>query len=122
MTFAAKKDRRIEIKSELSQLAAREKELREELGPLDAELLKDMKELGVDSIKVNGHTLAINTAVHPTINDKEEAFKFIADKQMFELLPASILATSYREYIESGESIPGVSSYEKTTLSVRKLP
>ena len=122
MTLETKTNRRIEIKTEISELAKREKELREELAPLEAEMISEMQKLGFDSIKTAGHTLSVNTATHPTINDKEKAFKFITEKQMFELLPAQILAGVYREYIENGESIPGVSSYEKTTLSVRKLP
>tara|TARA_E500000331_G_scaffold358411_1_gene425017 strand:+ start:999 stop:1367 length:369 start_codon:yes stop_codon:yes gene_type:complete len=122
MTFATKKDRRIEIKTELSQLAAREKELRQELEPLDAQILEDMRELGVESIKVNGHTLTINTAIHPTLTSKEEAMPYIAEHKLWEMIPAKINGKAFVEHLETGGSIPGVSSYEKTTLSVRKLP
>ena len=122
MTLETKTNRRIEIKTEISELAKREKELREELAPLEAEMISEMEKLGFDSIKTAGHTLSIKTAVYPTINDKELAMPFIAEERLWEMIPASILAGVYREYIEGGGSIPGVSSYEKTTLSVRKLP
>ena len=70
MTLETKTNRRIEIKTEISELAKREKELREELAPLEAEMIKEMQKLGFDSIKTAGHTLSVNTTTHPKINDK----------------------------------------------------
>ena len=114
--------RRIEIKKSLSVLAKEEKELRELLEPLERSIIKQLEDTGMDAVQVSGYSLKANTQIFPSLDDKEKALKHIAEKEMWELLPASILQTAFRELLQSGESIPGVTTFEKTTLSVRKLP
>ena len=113
-------DRRIELKTELARIAKHEAKIREELRPLEINILKELHASGFDAVKVGDHTISAKTAIYPTIKNREAAMHHIAEHNMWELLPASILATSYRELIKNGEDVPGVESYEKTTLSVVK--
>lgn len=122
MSLKENVEKRITIKTELKQLSAKEKLLREELEPLEFEIQKELTSTGMDAVRIAGHTLSLKKQSMPNITDKELAFKYIAAEEKWELLPKQILATAFRDEIALGGAIPGVESFEKTTLSVIKLP
>ena len=56
-------DRRIELKTELARIAKHEAKIREELRPLEINILKELHASGFDAVKVGDHTISAKTAI-----------------------------------------------------------
>lgn len=62
---------------------------------------------GVDGKKVHVY---VDTEEKPKIEDREKFMKWVMKNGAFELIPASVNAAPYRERLEDGVKIPGLTS------------
>jgi hypothetical protein len=115
-------EQRTAYKARLSELAREEKEIREAIAPLEISIRDFVEATGIESLTHGGYRIALKTDAVPTLKDKEVAFNYIADNKMWELLPSQIGVKAYRELLQTGQSLPGVETYEKRSLSITKKP
>ena len=83
-------------------------------------LIAAMNAIGTETIKNDLGTFGIQSAIMPIAKDWEAIHKYVKENDAFHLLYRQILATSYREMLDAGEEIPGIETYERVTISVRK--
>lgn len=89
---------------------------------LVAELADTMMDLmvasGTTSYKNNQASLVISSSNVPNVDDWPKFYKFILKNKAFDLLQRRPAAGAWRDRIEGGEKIPGVSSFIKKTLRI----
>jgi len=61
-----------------------------------------------------------NETIVPVPKDWEAIYEYVKANDAFYLLYKQITSTAYRELLETGEEIPGVESYTRVSISVRK--
>ncbi len=97
-----------------------------------AELKKDeqkvedsiINEFTAEQISKVGGTIAAATVslhVYPQVKDWPAFYAYIKKTDSFDLLERRPTRVAYRERVENGEKIPGVESFTKKVLSLRKL-
>lgn len=113
----------------LYQLREQIRALNEQLKPLDehkraleAEIIEDLDNTGIDKASGELATISISENVVPTVEDWDTFHRFIKRNNYFFLLERRAAAAAYRELLESrkGRTIPGVISFKRRTLNLRK--
>ena len=99
-------------------------ETRKELASLleKEKILKSKKLELVVSIshpRTNACTISLKTEVVPTVEDWDALHQHITDTGRFELLQKRMSATAYRELLQLGMDLPGVTSTELTRVNFR---
>ena len=102
-------------KLELKDLETRKKEL-------EAQIFQSLDDEGIDGTKVNGvGSVSINEAIVPQAEDWDAFYEWVLeDKLRFSLLNRALNAAAFREALNVEGAIPGLSGFNKRTLSVRK--
>ena len=102
-------------KGELKDLEASKKEL-------ESQIFGQLEELGVDGTKIKGvGSVSINEAIVPQAQDWDAFYEWVLeDKFRFALLNKALNAAAFREQLVIEGDIPGLSSYNRRTLSVKK--
>lgn len=74
--------------------------------------------LAKDATGVDGKTVHVEVAVEevPQLVDRDKFMAFVWKQRAWELIPASINKTAYRERVEDGQKVPGTN-----TMFVPKL-
>lgn len=97
------------------------KALEERKDQLEAELMEALDSQGVDKTSIRGvGTVGINESVVPQATDWERIYEYVVEHQAFYLMNRALNAAAYRELLQTGEQVPGISSFTRRTLSVRK--
>lgn len=66
---------------------------------------------------------SISTSIHPVAKDWDKVFRFMLRHKDLSLLQKRLSPARYRELLEEyPRGVPGLDSFEKRTLNLRKLP
>jgi hypothetical protein len=90
---------------------------------LDAELLAiqlDLEAQGLKLAAIGGVTVSLSVTEVPTVHDWDAFNEFIVTRNMPGLLQRRVSSPAWKELTDSGIAVPGVSSFEKTTVNLRK--
>jgi len=118
-----------DLKTRKIAIAKEEKQVNAEIGTLESHILPLLKELEITKTTITTNsgnfTVSCNEQVHPQPDPTkwEEIFKWVIENDRTELLMKRINSAPYRESLENEnlETPPGVQSYTKTTLNLRKI-
>jgi len=98
-----------------AQLSAQKKVIDE----LREEMIVEMQDAGTDSYKSNLGSISLLKSVVPTVTDWNLLYGYIHENDAFDLLQRRVTATAWRDRVEEIEQpIPGVESFEKSTLRI----
>lgn len=110
----------VEVKALKESLNEQIKECNEKLGKIEAEIMEQMSNAGINQAASDKASCTMRQVTHPTITDWETFYKHVASTGEFELLHKRLSSTAFRERWESGEAIPGTTSSSVWELSVRR--
>jgi len=104
----------------ISDINATLKEAKKVKAGYEERLLAAMEAAGTDTVKNENGTFSRRETLQPVAEDWDLIYDYVRENDAFHLLYRSILGGSYRELIAAGETVPGVKSFNKVTLSVHK--
>lgn len=88
----------------------------------DAVLAKILEKMDEDGLQRTGTDVAnvlVSETIVPTVNDWDAFYNFIRENDAMHLLQRRVTSTSYREYIDAGQEVPGVVPFTKRSVQVR---
>lgn len=95
-------------------------ELQTAKAALEAQLMQAMRELNVTQLGSPHGTASVKVKQTPVISDWASLSEYILASGNMQLLQRRLGATSYKELIDSGETVPGVDVFEQDTVSIRR--
>tara|TARA_R100000773_G_C4199647_1_gene102591 strand:+ start:567 stop:950 length:384 start_codon:yes stop_codon:yes gene_type:complete len=108
-----------QLRGSIKDLQEQEKVLKQEQNELEAGIIAQMKELGIDRAGNDMCTISTKVEIVPTVSDWEAVWQHIFDTRQTELLQKRMSATAFRELASMGQTIPGVSPTELDRLNYR---
>lgn len=106
-----------ESKMEIKALNSQVNELKKKRDDYEYRLIQVLNANGIEQIRNDNATFTVKTTINPQATDWEQIHKWVKDNNAFHLLYKQISPTAYREFLELGEEIPGIDSYEKTSIA-----
>lgn len=97
--------------------------LKEQRNELEQSIITQMKESGdLEQARSNKATATRTIQVVPHVKDWQKLYRYIIRNKALHLFERRIASAAYRELMESrkGRKLPGVESFSKETLSLRK--
>ena len=107
------------VRQDLATLLEQEKELKHTKNMLETQIATSLKEQGIDRVGNDQCTVSIKQEIVPTVDDWDTLHQHIIDTKQFELLQKRMSATAYRELLQMGQAVPGVTSTELTRINFR---
>jgi len=109
------------IKDVIKDLNKQVADLKKQQQAAEIEMMELLDEQGVTGTRTKMFTVTITEAPQPTVTDWDELYKFISKNEAFGLLQRRVSSTAYREYVNAEEVVPGVETYNKRAISMRKI-
>lgn len=113
-------DRLFELRAKKKDHADSMRVLQKEIDQLNGDLMTRMD--GESTIKACG-TLAsatLRAEEFPNIEDWDAVYRYMIENDACYILEKRMSAAAYRELMAMGTAIPGTTSFEKRTISLRK--
>ena len=107
------------VRQDLATLLEQEKELKHTKTMLETQIATSLKEQRIDRGGNDQCTVSIKQEIVPTVDDWDTLHQHIIDTKQFELLQKRMSATAYRELLQMGQAVPGVTSTELTRINFR---
>lgn len=111
--------RLFEIRRERAELENRDKELREEFDATKLVLMARADEQGATRIATSDGTAILTEEIVPNIADWDEFYGYIKENDAFHLLQRRVSAGAYREIINNGGEVPGLTPFKKRDVNLR---
>ena len=117
-------DTAFQCREDIRTLEEQKKELTTTLNELEVQILERLDEVGVTTARAAEASVTITEQMVPQIDDFDAALDWIGNEfeERKHLLFRRITSGSFKELIDMGELVPGVSPYTKRKVSLRKLP
>ena len=113
-------NRLYEIREEMAELAKTEKVLRDEREVLKAQLIESYDSMGMTHSRTDKASATLTKTQVPVVKDWDALNEYILLNDALYLLQRRVNSAAYRELSDQGEELPGVSSFEKIDISIRK--
>jgi hypothetical protein len=101
------------------QLAAEEKRINAEFAEIEQRVIAALDDIGVTSASCPEARVTIQEAEHPQVEDWDAFYAFIYETKQAFLLQRRPSVAPLRELMNQGESVAGITTYVKRTLSLR---
>lgn len=88
---------------------------------LEAKLLRDFKENAIKGAKGDRGVASVLKSSFPSIKDRRKFMKYVIKAKAWDLFQNRIASKAYFDRLEEGETVPGVSVFERTKVSVRSV-
>ena len=110
-------DRAKDMQKKFSDL---EKEASASARGIEQEILDALSATGQQGAKTTTKTISITQQTVPSKVEWDQVYAYIKEHDAFDLLQKRLAITSYKDRLEIGEDVPGVTTRELPKLSVRK--
>lgn len=114
-------DQMYDIREEKRELETQLKVLSDKLDAFDAVLRMKLDEIGSSMAKGQRGSAAISEQEVFQIGDAEEFFSYLADNRAWHLVQRRPASNAIRELKSMGEEVPGITSFVKRSISLRKI-
>ncbi len=109
-----------ETKDAKAALNQRIKELDKAREPVEADLIRQIRETGTQGLHTDEISVTISEQSFGDITDYEAFETYMKETDSLFLLQRRLSQVAYNDLKAAGETIPGVKDFTKTTLSLRK--
>jgi len=113
-------DKAYEVRERKYAASAVVKALDEEFDALEAEIISLASNTGVKTFGTDTAKISLSEETVFSSENWELTFAYIAENEAFHLLKKSLNNAPLRDMLVLGEVVPGVSSFTKKKLSLRK--
>jgi hypothetical protein len=107
-----------DLKLEISALNAQVKELEITRRELEGSLILELDDSNTTLARTEVGTVSIITAILPNVEDWVAFEEYVYENNALYLLQRRVAAPAYRDEVESKGQIPGITTFEKRTLSL----
>lgn len=113
-------DALIKLRNQKREAEAVVKDLEEKFNAMMADVQAALESAGLEKASGTLGTASIKKSVVPSVQDWDKFYAFIKKGNLFHLLERRAAAAAYREQLElrKNKPIPGVVSFEKTTVGL----
>lgn len=108
------------LRTKKSELNRQVELITEQYTALEAQVLEELQRQGTESARSSLATATVSESVVPNVTDWEAFYQYIIDTRQPYLLERRPSVVIYRDLLQAGEEVPGVSPFTKTSLSLRK--
>ena len=108
------------LKTKKEDLSKKIKALNEQEEYLEGLIINELRQEGLTKVTASGVTCSIKNEIYPNIEDWDKVLGLIIKEKRYALLAKKINTKLWREMLEDGISIQGISSYEKQSLLFRR--
>lgn len=119
LTVGQKIDKMFDLREKKRALEAQVKELEGQLTDLESQLMEDMAAQGVDKMSGTKASVSITTSTVANVEDWNEFLTYVYKMKYGHLLQRRVSDPAYRELLEQGKKVPGVSPFTKERLNLR---
>lgn len=117
--------RYVQVRDKIQEMEAEAKAkaapLKDALARVEAHLLSEFRELGVESVKTAGGTAFVDTRTSHKVEDWDAALEFIQQNELWHLLYRNVSKAGVEEYLREHEALPpGVSITRAHTIKVHR--
>lgn len=109
-----------DINEQEQELSRKLKPKKEKLDELETQIIEAMKKEKLTEFGGTGGRLIYNRKAVPTVKDWNELYKYIKKNDAFFLLEKRTSVTAYREILDSGQTLPGVETFFKESLTLSR--
>jgi hypothetical protein len=103
-----------------SELSAQDKKLKEQLDQLELLIIQDLDNNKTTLARGKYATASITESAVPQVADWEAFYQYILDNKALHMLDRKPNTGAFRELNDAGVTVPGVNSFTKRKLSLRK--
>lgn len=96
------------------------KSLKKRRTALEEKLLARMNKAEMTAVKMRVGTAKVRTSKYPTISDRRKLDKYIASNKAYDLYQSRVNSKAYFDRLGAGEKIPGVSVFERQSISINR--
>lgn len=114
-------DRMYRLREDKRGFEANIKALNVEIELCQQNLLHRLEEVGTNTARGTLASATVTEVLLPQIEDWGEVSEWIKDNDAFYLIHRRISAGPWRELMQAGETVSGISPYKKVSISLRKL-
>lgn len=97
------------------------KEYEAKIEALQEVLIEELTKQGLDKASGKSASVSIGASVVANVEDWEALWAYISKTKNFQLIQKRVSDGAYRELLEMGRKIPGVSPFNKVRLNLRTL-
>lgn len=102
-------------------LEAQLKEVKAEIEEASAELLTQLDDVGTTIGRGSLATASVTETIVPTIEDWGAVEEWVIENNGVYLLHRRVSAGPWKELMDAGEHVPGITTFTKRAISLRKL-
>lgn len=114
-------DEMYDLRENKKTLEAEIKEIKESMTLLEARLIEKLDSEDTTTSSGKAASVSISTQDVPMVEDWDAFHQYLIDNDALYLLQRRIASRAYKEVSNSGEIVPGVVTFSKRTISLRKL-
>lgn len=118
-SLGASVDHMWSLREKKRELEAQVKELDGQIADVESQLMEDMQAQGLDKMAGTLATVSISTSTVAQVEDWDEFWKYIYKNKFGHLLQRRVSDPAYRELLEAGKKVPGVTPFNKAKLNLR---
>ena len=97
------------------------KEIEVKITAAEEEVMERLGAQGLDSAKGKDASVSVTSATVANVEDWPAFHAYIAKNKFFHLLQKRVSDPAYRELLDLGKKVPGVSPFNKKKLTLRSI-
>lgn len=109
------------LREEKRQAEEKVKEIEAKIEALQEVLLEELGKQGLDKATGKNASVSVGNTVVANVQDWDALWGYITKTKNFQLVQKRVADAAYRELLEMGRTIPGVSPFTKRRLNLRSL-
>lgn len=110
----------VDMREDKRKLESEAKEIGARLDEIKQLLYAKLDEQGIDRIAVDGITISKSDQDVPTVKDWDAVNQWITEHEALYMYQKRISAAAYKELLAEGVEVPGVETYVKRDINIRK--
>ena len=100
---------------------AEKKEVQDQFDNLERAVMAELDNSGTTLSRGIAASASVSEEELPNVKDWDAFYKYIQDNEAFFLLQRRVSSAAYRELKYSGTEVPGVETFKKRRLNLRKV-
>lgn len=118
-TVADMMARMFAIRDRKRELEEETKALNEEWEAIEASLMAQMNEQGSTRVATGQGTAILSETIVPQVEDWESFIHWARDNDALHMIQRRVSSPAYREMVESGQEVPGLTPFMKRSINLR---
>lgn len=120
-TLGSDIDNMYQLREDKRMAELKVKEFDAKISEAEQSIMERLEASGLDSAKGKSASVSITTATVANVEDWEAFHAYIGKNKFFHLLQKRVSEPAYRELLDMGKKVPGVTPFNKKKLNLRSI-